>query len=164
MSKRVGRPSRVVYVIGAGFSEDPDTRKSSSLVERTKPESSERCRLIRLKAVECRRRRHIFSSAGRKSNSCLNNSKRLRSPFTPGALESIAKVHGSLVKVLSEITADQQALRSFASKYMHFHNSAFPIFDDWANRALRSIFRRTRSLTTFQTPEGADQQPAHALS
>lgn len=87
-----------------------------------------------------------------------------KEPPTPSALENIAKVHGCLVKILAEIAANQQALRSFASKYMHFHNSAVPIFDDWANRALRGTVRRTRSLATFQKPEGADEQYVEYLS
>jgi hypothetical protein len=79
-------------------------------------------------------------------------------PLTQSALKNIAEVHGALVKILAEMTKDAQALRSFASKYMHFHNSAVPIFDDWATRAVRRIVRRTRSLAILEKPEGADEQ------
>jgi hypothetical protein len=66
--------------------------------------------------------------------------------------------HGKFVRLLAEILRDNQSARSFASKYMHFHCPAVPIYDRYANGELRRICPREDSYEVFEIPEGADEE------
>ena len=48
-------------------------------------------------------------------------------------------IHGILVKLLRSVTRDQNDVRSFVSKYMHFHNPAVPLYDVNSNTVLTSL-------------------------
>lgn len=54
-------------------------------------------------------------------------------------------------------TSDGKAPRSFASKYLHFHNSAIPVYDSYA---LAGITRLVRwGAVPFACPPGGDDVP-----
>lgn len=70
----------------------------------------------------------------------------------------IVSLHGQLVRLLRPITQRNQSVRSFVSKYMHFHNSAVPIYDSVAYAAMPSLVRSSRHLKVFEMPVGADNE------
>jgi hypothetical protein len=53
-------------------------------------------------------------------------------------LTEIAPFHGKIVSTLSRAAKDNMELRSFSSKYLHFHAPIFPIYDSIANEQLRN--------------------------
>jgi hypothetical protein len=60
-------------------------------------------------------------------------------PLTPSNLTEILEIHGLIVKMLRSVTRDQHDVRSFVSKYMHFHNPAVPLYDTNADTVLTSL-------------------------
>lgn len=78
-------------------------------------------------------------------------------PLDPKKLKLIVAIHGRLVTFLCPITRKNQSTRSFVSKYMHFHNSAVPIYDSVATSALTGLLRWHDNLAVFEMPPEADQ-------
>jgi hypothetical protein len=70
---------------------------------------------------------------------------------TKEKLNEIIRQHGILVHLISEITRENQSTRSFASKYMHFHCPAVPIFDSWAEWSLPKLYPWDDN--TFKVPD-----------
>jgi hypothetical protein len=60
-------------------------------------------------------------------------------PLTASKLADILDIHGIRGKLLRAVTRDQNDVRSFVSKYMHFHNPAVPLYDVNANTVLTSL-------------------------
>jgi hypothetical protein len=78
----------------------------------------------------------------------------LKEPVNVDCLRRIAGLHARFVTFLGQITAGKSA-RSFASKYMHFHNSVVPIYDNVAAKALSRLYPRLRGLCDFDdVPDG----------
>lgn len=67
-------------------------------------------------------------------DSILDRLTVLREPLNPEQLQTIATEHGRFCQLLAQITHDQKAVRSFASKYLHFHCPCVPMFDANAYR------------------------------
>jgi len=66
--------------------------------------------------------------------------------------------------VLQSILRRGQAPRSFASKYMHFHCPAVPLYDTYAVTALRHLYHWQGWFEIFDLPECADEEYAwHAM-
>jgi hypothetical protein len=57
-----------------------------------------------------------------------------------GAISDCIHAHGGLVSLLKKITKEK-APRSFASKYLHFHRPAMPIYDSVASQVLSKLVR-----------------------
>lgn len=91
-------------------------------------------------------------------DSIFNRLLSIREPLTTPKLKVIVMEHGKFVRLLAEILRDNQSARSFASKYMHFHCPAVPIYDRYANGELRRICPREDSYEVFEIPEGADEE------
>jgi len=70
-------------------------------------------------------------------------------PLITSNVPEILTVHGLILERLTEITRDGQLARSFVSKYLHFHNSAVPIYDSVASTCLRSLIS-LRAIRDFQ--------------
>lgn len=79
-------------------------------------------------------------------------------PLDPEKLKAIVSIHGRLVSLLCPITRKNQSTRSFVAKYMHFHNSAVPIYDSVAVAALRGLLRWNDALAVFEMPTDADKE------
>jgi hypothetical protein len=58
---------------------------------------------------------------------------------------SVLSAHGRLMEFVQEVLRAYKTPRSFASKYLHFHNPSVPIYDSYAARAARKLFRRSRN-------------------
>jgi len=81
----------------------------------------------------------------------------LQEPLTAETLRAIVAIHGRFVSLLQGVTRPDETPRSFASKYLHFHAPALPIYDSYAaERALPSLYRWQPDFEVFQLPDEAD--------
>lgn len=60
-------------------------------------------------------------------------------PLTQSEIAEILTAHGKLVQILASITVNGYRPRSFVSKYLHFHNPIFPIYDSVACKEIGKI-------------------------
>lgn len=90
--------------------------------------------------------------------------KGLRAPLNENKLKIIIENHGKLVSLLQPVMRNQkgkskkESPRSFASKYLHFHFPAVPIFDSWAESSLRGLYHWKDHFEIFSKPQNADEQ------
>jgi len=85
----------------------------------------------------------------------------LQEPLTLETLRAIVGIHGRFVHLLRGVTRPDETPWSFASKYLHFHAPAVPIYDSYAaERALPHIYRWQPGFAVFEPPEGADHEYA----
>jgi len=83
--------------------------------------------------------------------------RRLAEPLDPGKLRTNLDLHGRFIALIQPVVRRNQSPRSFASKYMHFHNPAVPIIDTYADAACRKIIRWQKSFCLFDLRAGADE-------
>lgn len=85
-------------------------------------------------------------------------------PLNAAATRTILNAHGRLVHLVGSATAKRGSstcARSFASKYLHFHNPAVPIYDSYAAKAARAHrFPRGRFSSAFARPSSCDEKYA----
>jgi hypothetical protein len=91
-------------------------------------------------------------------DSIFNRLSSIKEPLSTAKLKFIVMEHGKFVSLLAEILRDNQSARSFASKYIHFHCPAVPIYDRYANGELRRICRWEDNYEVFKLPKGADEE------
>ncbi len=103
---------------------------------------------------------HLWANRA-EADRILNILHGVREPLNTDKIATILSAHGRLLRLLQRILKDQQSPRSFASKYLHFHNSAIPIFDNVAGLALNKLYRRDREFAAVTIPKVADGQYAH---
>jgi hypothetical protein len=68
-------------------------------------------------------------------------------------------VHGKFLTILRNLTRGRNAVRSFASKYLHFHCPSVPIFDNIATSVIqqKGWYPLTDSrIMKFEKPINAD--------
>ena len=68
-------------------------------------------------------------------------------------IQTIARVHGRLLRALQSTTRNGNSVRSFVAKYLHFHAPVVPIFDQYAFYELGAWYRRVR---VGDTPRDVD--------
>lgn len=88
----------------------------------------------------------------------LTSLHKVSEPLTPDKLMNILAAHGKLVGLVQGVLRKGQTPRSFVSKYLHFHNSAVPIYDSVAVRAATKHYRRERNGYAFTIPAAVDKQ------
>ncbi len=72
-------------------------------------------------------------------DSLIEHISALMEPLTWKGIVGILIAHGRLVQLLTGITQYGYRPRSFVSKYLHFHNPVFPIYDSVASGEIRRI-------------------------
>jgi len=87
----------------------------------------------------------------------ISGLRSISEPLTPQSLMKIIELHAQLVDLITPITRNGRSPRSFASKYLHFHNSAVPIFDLLASQELVKTVRWSLDLQIVQ-PSQMDQE------
>jgi len=97
-----------------------------------------------------------FLSNGRRLDKLMAELRTVVEPLSPENLKTIVRLHAQIVKIV----APNASPRSFVSKYMHFHNSAVPIYDSRAAKTLRSWIRLTDDLKAFPITGGEDKKYA----
>ncbi len=76
-------------------------------------------------------------------------------PLTISGIEKILNVHGMILNLLTKLTKDGEAARSFVSKYMHFHNPVVPIYDNIADTFLPKFVRlRKHQIISVEHADG----------
>jgi hypothetical protein len=102
---------------------------------------------------------HLVNRRG-EVDSILDSLARMSEPLDEDRLKDVVAEHGRFCQLLAEITRDQNSVRSFASKYLHFHCPCVPMFDSNAySRAwkLRPPGRKSwQGLMVFEWSEPAD--------
>lgn len=87
--------------------------------------------------------------------------KKISEPLTTLGIRKILLIHGLLVNLLLSLTRDKQSVRSFVCKYLHFHNSAVPIYDNIAAGRLRGLVL-LRPIKGFQVRRVRHADPEYA--
>ena len=82
----------------------------------------------------------------------------VKNPLTTKSLKKILDAHGRLVRIIQPVLRKGTTPRSFVSKYLHFHNSAVPIFDSVAVGVLKKLYRRDNRSGPFEIPATADKK------
>jgi len=80
----------------------------------------------------------------------------LGEPLACGDVQSIVSAHGALLDVLRGVTTTGKTPRSFAAKYLHFHNPVVPIYDEYARIKLTKLVPWDSAFVPFPRPHGAD--------
>jgi hypothetical protein len=78
----------------------------------------------------------------------------LREPLNPEKLQVIVGEHGRFCRLISKIAREENALASFASKYLHFHCPVVPIYDSWVCKQAWRM-RQKAGLRVFDAPAEA---------
>jgi hypothetical protein len=84
-------------------------------------------------------------------------------PLTPEKLKTIVVVHGRFTELLAKKARNNSSPRSFASKYMHCHNRAVPIYDSYASREISDICQWNDEYVVFKQPKEADEEYYHFI-
>jgi hypothetical protein len=76
----------------------------------------------------------------------------IKEPLSAEKLATLMEVHKDLCGILSERTRNGAYVRSFVSKYMHFHQRCTPVYDNIAVERLRkpAFYRWTSSLEAVE--------------
>jgi hypothetical protein len=98
---------------------------------------------------------HMYAS-GQEIDGIVESLAAVWEPLDPDKLTAIIDAHGRFVRLLQRITTGGKAPRSFASKYLHFHNPAVPMYDRYAAWALRQLYAR-KKIPALGTPTEVDQ-------
>lgn len=103
-----------------------------------------------------------FAAHRRQLDTILRGLRGVREPLTPGKLTQILDAHGQFVRLMKQkrIVRHGTVPRSFASKYLHFHHPAVPIYDSVAVELLTGMYPRTPVNEEILVPKGADQKYA----
>lgn len=81
----------------------------------------------------------------------------VREPLDAVSMATIVAEHGRLMTLLQKCSTDGKAPRSFASKYLHFHQPAVPIYDEYARQKLSRLVHWERSYVAFDPPACGDR-------
>jgi hypothetical protein len=77
-------------------------------------------------------------------------------PLSLQGMATIGGVHGRFTQLLVGVTTDGKSPRSFASKYLHFHNPAVPIYDSYALAGIMRLVRWDAAEIRFGCPPDGD--------
>ena len=94
----------------------------------------------------------------RRLDGFIRRLSQIRQPLSPGKLRTVLAVHGQFVALLEPKMTRGQSPRSFASKYLHFHCPAVPLYDTFALRALTNLYPLNRCGRAFVLPLRADEE------
>jgi hypothetical protein len=95
-------------------------------------------------------------SRARRLDRILHGLKNVREPLTTEKLRFAVHSHGQFLQMLKGITREEQAARSFASKYLHFHNPTVPIIDTYVAGIMPKLVRWRPALSVLKVPRHAD--------
>jgi hypothetical protein len=99
--------------------------------------------------------RHIYEHRG-EVDGIFERLRTIAEPLSVEELGAIIAEHGRFHRLLREVTRNHGPVRSFASKYMHFHCPAVPIYDSVSSAQLRKFVRWRDDLMVFGRIPEAD--------
>jgi hypothetical protein len=94
----------------------------------------------------------------REVDAAVTEALALQEPLTAETTRRLVELHGRFTRLLVGVTTDKKAPRSFASKYLHFHNPVVPIYDSYAAAGIIKRVRWDSTVVTFSCPEGGDAE------
>ncbi len=106
--------------------------------------------------------KHLLNH-GQQVDELFGHLRQLAEPLDPDKLRTILDLHGRFIALIRPVLRQNQTPRSFASKYMHFHCPAVPIFDTYAEAACRRMIRWQESFCQFDLPATADASYARYI-
>ena len=83
----------------------------------------------------------------------------IEEPVTVENMADIVRLHGLFTGLLLGVTTDGKSPRSFAAKYLHFHQPAVPIYDSYVLAGIRRLVRWEAAEIPFRCPPGGDDVP-----
>lgn len=90
-------------------------------------------------------------------DSLIEHAAVVTEPLTREGIAVILTAHGTLVQMLTSITANGYRPHSFVSKYLHFHNPVFPIYDNVAcQEIIHMVPHRTIRELVLEVNGGVD--------
>jgi hypothetical protein len=95
---------------------------------------------------------------GKEIDRCIETIPPKTERLSAELMPNIFHVHGELVRLLAPVTRRNQSLRSFVSKYLHFHRPAIPIYDSVAKGNLQALVKWTADLDPFGAKPGEDDE------
>ena len=95
---------------------------------------------------------------GAEIDAVIGRLKPVEEPLTSADFRDIVAAHGALLEVLSGVTRAGKTPRSFAAKYLHFHNPVVPIYDEYARAGLTHLVHWDSKNLPFEPPDGADRE------
>lgn len=98
----------------------------------------------------------FIADHGKDVDAALGPLRRFDEPLRSDTLKVIVESHGALVDMLKPLLRNQQASRSFWSKYMHFHCPVVPVYDSYVAAALPSLIRWNAALRVFEPDRPVD--------
>ena len=88
----------------------------------------------------------------------IKSIRSIQEPLTELKLREIIFQHGTFLKILKKLTA-QASVRSFSSKYMHFHCPVVPIYDSVVSKEIRRLYPLTnKKINRFPNPKNGDDE------
>ena len=107
---------------------------------------------------------HYLHEHGEQLDSIISGLSEIEEPLTDGDCERIVAGHGRFVELMRPAMREGNTPRSFAAKYLHFHNPVVPIFDNVAADRLTKRYRMERDMKVFKCPShGDDEYYRHVL-
>lgn len=100
----------------------------------------------------------FVTAHGNEVDAIIEPVRLLEEPLTDAALKSIVAAHGALLGLLHGVTTAGRTPRSFAAKYLHFHNPLVPIYDEYARVGLTKHVHWDSKQLSFNPPDGADRE------
>jgi hypothetical protein len=97
-----------------------------------------------------------FEQHGPEIDEILAPLRAVREPLSLDGISTIVAARGRFTRLLLGVTTDGKSPRSFASKYLHFHHPAVPIYDSYALAGIVRLVRWDAGQVPFRCPAGGD--------
>jgi hypothetical protein len=105
-----------------------------------------------------------FEKKGADIDRILAALRPLSEPISLQDMVTIVALHARFTAVLAGVTTDGKTPRSFASKYLHFHNPVVPIYDSYAVAGIARLVRWDASEIPFVARLAAMLSPTTTTS
>ena len=104
-----------------------------------------------------------LSGPGREAIDAAVSARRASAVATSAWLSVCLAMHGRVVQGLSTLGATKSWPTSFVSKYLHFHNANFVVYDNEVDERLRKLLAESWSVKTVRCePLDTSETPSYA--
>jgi hypothetical protein len=93
-----------------------------------------------------------------KINQIFKKLRNMSESLNVDSLRVISILHWEFTQIIKQVTRKNHVPRSFASKYMHFHCPAVPIYDNYTARALKILVPWREELLVFDKSPNMDEE------
>lgn len=101
---------------------------------------------------------HETHALDRVEDEIIGEVLKLAEPLTVETTWRLVELHGRFTRFLMGVTTDSKAPRSFAAKYLHFHNPIVPIYDSYAAAGIIKRVRWDSRIVPFSCPDEGDAE------